>query len=508
MPIYSNHVESHVLSGLLKHPEVLPEVDSFVNAADFYNDIHQTIYCILREAILNGEKTDKVLIATKIANLGISSKDDIDIYDYINTLSYSSVARDGVIDSCKELVKLRVRRELTETADQIKEHVTNCSNEDLGSIIASTDAIYSDKISSYSFEDDPQNVFDDLEFKIEERGNNPTDDTGLATTYDEFNRLFGGLRDGNIYAIVSRPAQGKTTFINELCLGAAIKNDVPVLVLDTEMTTDEIQFRMAAAKTGVPLWFLETGKWRSKPEMVEKVRGYFNELKKHKYYHYHVRNKTTDEICAIIRRWHMKYVGRGNKCVIAYDYVKMTGDKVGKNWAEHQAIGEKIDKLKRVSEEINAPLITAMQMNRSGESFNRNSGNLVDDSSAISLSDRLQWFATFVAIFRRKTLDEIAMDGDRFGTHKLIPLKTRFQGRDAAGHQDLLRRRTSETVNGKTVQSDKFVNNFLNFRVENFQVKEEGSLQDIITFEEQSFDIQDGDTSAQESAFDFLNTNA
>jgi len=204
----------------------------------------------------------------------------------------------------------------------------------------------------------------------------------------------------------------------------------------------------------------------------------------------------------------MKYVGRGNKCVIAYDYVKMTGDKVGKNWAEHQAIGEKIDKLKRVSEEINAPLITAMQMNRSGESFNRNSGTLVDDSSAISLSDRLQWFATFVAIFRRKTLDEIAMDGERFGTHKLIPLKTRFQGRDAAGHQDLLRRRTSETVNGRTVQSEKFVNNFLNFRVENFQVKEEGSLQDIITFEEQSFDIQDGDTSGQESGFDFLNTNA
>ena len=508
MPIYSNQVESHVLGGLLKHPEVLPEIDSFVNAADFYNDIHQTIYCILREAILNGEKIDKVLVATKIANLGISSKDDIDIYDYVNTLSYTSIAHDGVIDSCKELLKYRIRRELSETADRIKEHVTNSSNEGLDEIIASTDSIYSEKISSYSFEDDPQNVFDDLEFKIEERGNNPSDDTGLSTTYDEFNRLFGGLRGGNIYAIVSRPAQGKTTFINELCLGTAIKNDVPVLVLDTEMTTDEIQFRMAAAKTGVPLWFLETGKWRSDKEMVNKVRGYFHELKKHKYYHYHVRNKTTDEICAIIRRWHMKYVGRGNKCVIAYDYVKMTGDKVGKNWAEHQAIGEKIDKLKRVSEEINAPLITAMQMNRSGESFNRNSGTLVDDSSAISLSDRLQWFATFVAIFRRKTLDEIAMDGDRFGTHKLIPLKTRFQGRDAAGHQDLIRRTTNETINGRTVRSEKFVNNFLNFRVENFQVKEEGSLHDIVTFEEQKFNIQSGEPPEESPDLSFFNTNA
>ena len=152
-------------------------------------------------------------------------------------------------------------------------------------------------------------------------------------------------------------------------MGTAVANDVPVLVLDTEMTTTEIQFRMAAANTGVPLWYLETGKWRGDKNMESKVRNYFSNLKKHKYFHYHVRNKTIDEVCALIRRWHMKYVGRGNDCVIAYDYVKLTGEKVDKNWAEHQAIGEKIDKLKRVAEEINAPLVTAMQMNRQGESF-------------------------------------------------------------------------------------------------------------------------------------------
>lgn len=491
MPIYSNQVEVHVLGGLLKHPDVLAEVDSFLSAEDFYNNVHQTIYCVLRESILNNEKIDKVLLANKISNLGISSKDDIDIFDYTNTLNYTSITREAVIESCKELLKTRVRRDLAETADRIKEHVSKKSTGNIDEIIASTDAIYSEKVSSYSFDDDPQNVFDTLEENIEERGDNPVDDTGLATTYDEFNRLFGGLRDGNIYAIVSRPAQGKTTFINDLCVGAAMRNDVPVLVLDTEMTTQEIQFRMAASRTGVPLWFLETGNWRKNSEMCEKVREYFQDFKRHKYFHYHVRNKTVDEVCALIRRWHMKHVGREQKCVIAYDYVKLTGERVGNNWAEHQAIGEKIDKLKRVAEEIKAPLITAMQMNRSGETHNRNSNNLVDDSSAISLSDRLQWFATFVAIFRRKTLDEIAMDGERFGTHKLIPLKTRFQGKDAAGHQDLVRRTTTENINGNETVSERFVNNFLNFRVENFKVTEEGSLHDIIRHEQQNFDISD-----------------
>ena len=83
--------------------------------------------------------------------------------------------------------------------------------------------------------------------------------------------------------------------------------------------------------------------------MYARVRDYQENFKgkydNHQYFHYHVRNKTVDEVCSIIRRWHMQHVGRGNPCVIAYDYVKLTGEKVDRNWAEHQAIGEKIDKL-------------------------------------------------------------------------------------------------------------------------------------------------------------------
>ena len=211
MPIYSNQVEHHVLGGLLKYPDTLSEVDVVINASDFYNDVHQTIYCVLRESILNNEKVDKVLVATKISNLGISSKDDIDIYDYVNTLNRSPIKEESVVDSCKELLKIRVRRELSETADRIKEHVAKTSNDDLDSIIASTDSIYSEKVLSYSFGDSPQNVFEDLQNKINESADNPSEDTGFETPYPSFNRLYGGLRDGNIYAIVSRPAQGKTT---------------------------------------------------------------------------------------------------------------------------------------------------------------------------------------------------------------------------------------------------------------------------------------------------------
>ena len=185
----------------------------------------------------------------------------------------------------------------------------------------------------------------------------------------------------------------------------------------------------------------------------------------------------------MVRRWYFSKAGRGNPCIIAYDYIKLTGERVGANWAEHQAIGEKIDKLKKLSEEVNAALITAMQMNRFGEQGHNSSA--VDDSSAIALSDRLQWFASFVAIFRRKSNDEILEDGEDRGTHKLIPLKTRFQGKDAAGHQDIIRRTLADGT-------QRFVNNYLNYNVQNFDVTERGSLRDIIEQENEQFFVEGG----------------
>jgi len=260
------------------------------------------------------------------------------------------------------------------------------------------------------------------------------------------------------------------------------------------MTTDEIRFRMAAAISEVPSWYIETGQWRKNPEYFEKMRKAQKELAEtNEFYHMHVANKSIDQICSIIKRWYYNEVGRGNRCLITYDYVKLTGEKVGQNWAEYQAIGEKINRLKEIAVEVNAPMLTAMQLNRSGESRNRNSSNIVDDSTAISLSDRLQWFAAFVALFRRKSDDELMLDNEYdehgnitydAGTHKLIPVKSRFQGRDAMGHSDFLRRVFPDG-------SQKYMPNYLNFSLENFQVNEKGSLRHLCERARENYLVED-----------------
>lgn len=485
MEIFSNKIERHVISGLLKFPDVFCEVDGFITEQDFYNDVHYTIFSVIKSTIHKNERIDKVLIAEKIKNLGVSFKDDINIFDYIENLSASQITKEALVKAAQELLKYRVRRELNATANKIVEEAKTCGEKSVEEIIASCDSIYNEKISAYSNAEKPEKITDNLLDLIEERGNSPQDDSGIMTPYPEFNRMYGGLRVGQIYAIASRPGEGKTTWINDLCFKASIKNKIKVLILDTEMVTTEIKFRMASAITGVPVWYLETGNWRKNPEMFKKVRE-APLLKENKdYYHMHVGNKSIDEICSMIKRFYYNTIGRGNQWIIAYDYIKLTGEKVGQNWAEYQAIGEKINKLKQISVETSAVLVTAMQLNRSGESRNKSSDNVTDDSSAISTSDRLQWFAAFTGIFRRKTLDEIALDGEEFGTHKLIPLKTRFQGKDSPGHQDFLKRPISKTGESK------YAMNYLNFNISNFNIEEKGSLRHVIERAKETYQLDD-----------------
>ena len=491
--LYSLQVERHALGGLIKFPDIFAEIDAFVSEKDFFNDVHYTIFSVIKNCTYNQKKIDKVLLANQIKELGVSFKDDINIYDYIDNLSFTQITQPATLEACKELVKYRVRREIAQTADKIKDEVKQSGDKALDDIVSSCDAIYNDKIQQYAEDERPEKLTDDLMELLEETGNNPDDETGLASPYSEFNRMYGGFKVGHVYAIASRPGEGKSTWLNDVCFKVSENTGVKTLLLDTEMLTKEIKFRLLSSLTGVSTWYLETGNWRKNPDLYEKVRGAEEAIRQNRdFYHYHVSNKNIDQICSIIRRWYFNEVGRGNKCLIAYDYVKLTGEKLSGNWAEYQAVGDKIQRLKEIAEEVNAPLLTAMQLNRTGENRNRNSSTLVDDSSAISLSDRLQWFAAFVGIFRRKTLDEIALDGEDFGTHKLIPIKTRFQGRDAAGHQDFIQRLFPDG-------SERYQMNYLNFSINNFNAEERGSLRHINERARETYELGDGSVDRSEA---------
>ena len=470
MAIYSLQVEKYVLSGLIRHPTSFADVESFISDSDFVNEVHYTIFCVFKETFNKGEQIDKVLISQKCKNLGITFKDQsIDIFNYVNSICLIPTSQPGLAEGAKELLKLRIRREIEQTGDDIKKFANSCAEKPIEEIITESDKIYNNKICAYAAENNkPEDITANVIEIIEERGNNPIQDTGLATPYPNFNRLYGGIRPGNIYAWVSRPKHGKSTILNDLAIKVTSMNKgCRALVLDTEMSTIDMKFRIASSLTGIPVWYLETGNWKKNAQLYAKFQDSKATIKSvsNQVDHLQVAGKPIGEIVSIVKRWYFSKVGRGNQCVIVYDYIKLTGES-DKNKQEYQLIGDKVNALKELCLELNVPILTACQLNRSAE-------NGVDDSSAISQSDRLQWYASFVAIFRRKSVEEIADDGIEFGSHKLIPLATRFQGKDSAGHHDLVRIKEGKKI--------KYAPNYISFNINNFNVEETGTLEDILS---------------------------
>lgn len=484
MPLHSLQIEKHVLGGLIQNQDVISEIEGFVSDKDFVAQPHSTIYNCIISSYLQKERIDKVILAQKIKNLGISFKDNINIFDYIESISFAPITKDATVKACQELVKLRALREVESTCDEIKSHVNKSINQSLDKTISEVDSIYGNKINSFSSSEKDQNLFEDLLELAEDRGNNPQEEIGYATPFPEFNRLYGGFRRRNLYIIASRAKSGKSTFLNEVASEMSKAHKMKVLYLDTEMSTEETKFRAIAAKTGVPLWYIETGNWRKNAEMTSKVRACLKDIgRNYNVTHHFIGNKKIEEIMSMARRWYLREVGRGNKCMIVFDYIKAI-DKLSGNQQEYQLMGEKVDSLKKLAEELDTPIITAVQNNRSGIVTNREVSEIVDDESSVGISDRITWYATYVGLLRRRVAEEITLDTPESGTHKLIELVARFQGRDAAGHQDLIRRQFPD---GKV----KYVKNFINFEIRNFRVEERGSLVDSINRQNAQFLVQD-----------------
>jgi replicative DNA helicase len=482
--VYSYELEQHLLAGLIKHPESYPLIASFITEKDFFSSnsiVNKTVFCVLRQSLEAAEVLDEVLLSQRVQSLGMSFEDNINISDYIKALSMRQISKEGVAKTAKELKKITVRREIHDASiDVAKSMKSISSGSTYDQIVSEADKIYNEKINLYEIgSENPENIFEGMEDFIEERGNNPIDEFGLMGPHERVNELYGSLlRPGNITVVVARAGVGKTQFCMDFCTKVSEKNNhVPILHFDNgEMSKEELIVRQCSALSGVPMHLLETGRWRQAgEEIVNKVRQTWKKIKNFKFYYYNVAGHSIESMINIIRRFYFSEVGRGNKMIFSFDYIKTSYERQNgvSSW---ESVGRMVDKFKQLiqkelcfNEGPVVSMLTSVQSNRLGITNNRNSDNVVDDESIVSLSDQITQFCSHLFLLRQKTMDEIQSEPEDFGTHKLICLKYRWLGKDV--HRAL---QPVEMPDGSKRK------NYINLHMENFNLEEKGDLQDLV----------------------------
>lgn len=488
--IYSYELEKKVLSGLIQHQHKWAEVSSFLKDNDFYYEdskVNVSIFKLIRNALDNTETIDETILVQRLIQLKVSFPDSIDIAEYVYSLAFFKISEEVFIASVRELKKFTARREIYHSCKEVASFVKNVDpNLKYSEIVDGADKLYNKGIKDFeAYDRGPVNLFELAEPMMEERGNNPVTEFGLMGPHKRINEIYGSLlRGGNITVIVARSAVGKSQFAMDFSTKvSAMYNHVPVLHFDNgEMSEEELIERQMSAMTGLPTFLFSTGKWRtstykgmSSAEIVELTRSAFKKLKGTQFHYENVAGLTADEMVSLLKRFYYSKVGRGNKMIFSFDYIKSdfaNSDK-GDGWMQ---VGKMVDKFKQcIHKELcfdgdrPVAMISSVQSNRLGITTNRTAENIVEDESVVSLSDNITQFCSHLFLLRKKLLEEIQSEGGRFGTHKLVSLKARHLGEDALSHLDPV-----------TMPDGSKRNNFINLDFQNFAITEKGDLKDVI----------------------------
>lgn len=492
MAMHSFEEERQFLATLISYPDSFVDISHYINEDDFYNEhsqVNKTIFSILKRSIESGEVIDYVMLTERALSLNLSFQDDVNIGDYIQALSLRQTTPNTIVGLAKDLKKYSARRKVASCAYKIIKRMQNASSEDsFSKLIDDADKIYNDTVSLYDNGTNvPEDLFADMEFHIEDRGNNPVEEFGMIGPHKRLHELYGSLlRPGNITTITARSGVGKTQFCLDFCLKTSeLNNFIPVLHLDNgEMSQEELRMRLCASLSGVPLHLIETGKWRKAGEsIVNKVRSVWPKIKSYNLYYYNVSGMSVDQMINLVMRFYYSKVGRGNSMILNFDYIKTTSEKLN-NKSEWQVVGEMVDKFKKLVQrdivfdgEPMIAMMTSVQSNRSGITNNRRAENIVEDESVVSLSDRITQFSSHLFSLRQKSQDEM-MESPDFGTHKLTCLKHRHLGSNYM--------RAIQPV--RLVDETTLVRNSLFLNFDNFNITEIGDMVDLVR--SQSLDVE------------------
>lgn len=433
------------------------------------------------------ESIDETILIQRISQLKVSFPDSIDIAEYVYSLVYYKISDELFLSSVKELKKFTARRGIYNCCKEVANFVKNTDpNLKYSEIVDKADKIYNDGIQGFeSLDRGAVNLFDLAEPMIEERGNNPVTEFGLMGPHKRINEIYGSLfRGGNIAIIIARAKVGKTSF----CLDYATKvsmanNNTPILHFDNgEMSEEELIMRQMSAMTGLPMYLFETGKWRtstykgmSSKQIVDLTRATFKKLKGTQFFYENVAGMNVEEMVSLLKRHYYSKVGRGNKMIFSFDYIKSDFSNAGKGegW---MLVAKMMDRFKQCIHrelcfdgERPVAMLSSVQANRAGITTRRAVEDIVEDESVISLSDSIVQFCSHAFLLRKKVAEEIQAENGKFGTHKLINLAARHLGEDAMSHLDPV-----------TMPDGSKKDNFINLDFNNFSITEKGDLKDIV----------------------------
>lgn len=404
IPPHSVEAEQAVLGGIFIKPDALNSLVGTLAGDDFYLPAHREIFEAFLELSSASSPIDLATVAAHLkthsklegaggaaylAELMNSAISTANVEYFAQMVRDKSLAR-SLIGSCSDIIGRCYDASIpvNELLDESEQAVFAISNRTTGKKVRSAKELAT-------------KVFEDLAKRMDK--NDMV--TGVPTKYTQLDMMTAGLQPSDLIIVAARPAMGKTAFVLNLAMRAAVWANVPVVIYSLEMSMEQLMQRMLCAWGKVDLSrlrknFLQDSDWQN----LHNAAGVLSAAP---IFIDDTAALTPLELRARTRRLQSEH-GIG---MVVVDYLQLMRSSRRTDSRELE-ISEISRSLKALAKELNVPVIALSQLNRKVEERADKRPMLSDlrESGAIEQDADIIMFIYRDAAYLPKGVERPAMD--------------------------------------------------------------------------------------------------
>ena len=413
--------ERSLISLCLNNADLLVDVENNeVYSQHFTIPAHRHIFTAMMYLYSKGIKPSPLSIMEVITDK--KAKEEIENFggiSYIEDMTLMDIDKSNLKIFCEKVKQTYARKELYDVCEKAKTFMLSDESEKLnpGELVGQIENKITEIANSAINETTVYKMGSDLQARLEERAKRPTLVAGIQVGWTVFDRLTNGGQAGDLIIVCARAKMGKSVILTNWAKRFSIDDGLPVLYIDTEMTSEEQEDRLVSILTQIPVSEIMTGLFAvdtehgTAKEKIEKIKNAIEQIKSSPYYHVYMPNFSAEKVTALAKQYKAKY----NIQALFMDYIKIPASQGNslQQIKEYQALGFFTSTLKDIAGTLKIPVYSAVQENRNDEKgTEKGAGNVAG-------SDRILQLATKLMFLYAKTDEQIERDSVLLGNRHL-----------------------------------------------------------------------------------------
>ena len=412
VPPQALELEEAVLGAIMLEKDAIISVIDILRPESFYKESHRMIFEAVLELSRKLEPIDLLTVSEQL-----KKKEQLDVVGgpYFLTQLTSSVASAAHIEFHSRIISQKyIQRELIRVSTQIQEKAFDNSVDVDDLLDFSESQLFEVAFGNIKKETQKIDaVIDQAIKRIEEISGRAEGLSGVPSGFTKLDRITSGWQPSDLIVIAARPSMGKTALVLSMARNMAVEHNKGVAFFSLEMSSIQLVNRMIVSETGIP---------------ADKIRN--GNLKKYEWEQLEIQLKSLvdapifiDDTPAIsvfeLRAKARRLKIQHDIQIIVVDYLQLMSGPPETQGNREQEVSSISRSLKAIAKELDIPIISLSQLNRSVE---LRSGDKRPQLSDLRESGAIEQDADLVIFIHRPERFGLLQDADGNSTKGLAEI--------------------------------------------------------------------------------------